>query len=164
MRVLFNPMMRMPRNLIGIALSQTTGDPFFHKPREHRAEFEELLRGLEEPGAQRAFLATLRSASNFAGQAVSALDRLALARFPVLLVWGRYDKVFPVGHVRRAHQELPHAKVVIIDNCGHFPQLEATQTFTRVLLRWLESTKPLQIYPVAWPPAPEPGISTTTVA
>ena len=148
MRVLFNPVVRVPRNLLGIAFSQATGDPFFHNPKRHRREFQELLKGLEEPGAQRAFLSTLRSASNYAGQAISALDRLALAAFPVLIVWGRYDKVFPVEHARRVRTMLPHARIVEIDNCGHFPQLEATRTFTRVLLRWLDETEPLRIYPV----------------
>lgn len=147
MRVLFHPRMRLPRNLLGLALSRAVGDPFFHAPRRHRQEFEELLKGLEEPGAQRAFLATLRSASNYAGQSISALDRIGLAEFPVLIVWGKNDKVFPVAHARRANQELPHARVVVIDNCGHFPQLEATQSFTRTLRRWLDETKPMRIYP-----------------
>lgn len=149
MRVLFDPAMRLPRTLLGVTLSRLTGDPFFHRPRDHRAEFNELLRGLEDPGAQRAFLATLRSASNFAGQTISALDRLELARFPVLLVWGRDDRVFPLEHLHRARAHLPHAKVVIIDNCGHFPQLEATKPFTRALLRWLDSSEPRRIYPAA---------------
>jgi pimeloyl-ACP methyl ester carboxylesterase len=149
MRVLFNPMMRYPRNAVGAAFSGLTGDAFFHQPKKHRREFEELLLGLEDPAAQRAFLATLRSASNYAGQAVSALDRLALARFPLLMVWGRYDKVFPVDHMRRARKEVPHAQAVVIDNCGHFPQLEATRVFTRVLLRWLDETEPMSIYPIA---------------
>jgi|ERR1019366_789365 pimeloyl-ACP methyl ester carboxylesterase len=149
MRLLFHPRMRLPRNLLGLALSQAVGDPFFHQPKRHRKEFQELLKGLEEPGAQRAFLATLRSASNYAGQSISALDRIGVAEFPVLIVWGKNDRVFPVSHARRAHQELPHARVVVIENCGHFPQLEATPAFTRALRRWLDETKPLRIYPVA---------------
>lgn len=147
MRVLFHPAMRLPRNLLGQALSRAAGDPFFYRPKAHRKEFEELLKGLEAPGAQRAFLATLRSASNYSGQAISALDRLTLAQFPVLIVWGKYDRVFPIAHARRAHQEIPHAQVTIIDNCGHFPQLEATKPFTRLLRRWLDETVPMRIYP-----------------
>jgi pimeloyl-ACP methyl ester carboxylesterase len=149
MRVLFHPRMRLPRNLLGLAISRALGDPFFHRPKQHRQEFEELLKGLEEPGAQRAFLATLRSASNYAGQSISALDRIGVAEFPVLIVWGKDDRVFPVAHARRAHQELPHARVVIIEHCGHFPQLEATKPFIRALRRWLDETKPLRIYPAA---------------
>ena len=148
MRVLFHPRMRVPRNLLGLIMSQALGDPFFHRPKQHRREFEALLQGLEEPGAQRAFLATLRSASNYAGQSVSALDRIGLAEFPVLIVWGKDDRVFPVAHARRAHQELPHARVVVIEHCGHFPQLEATQPFIKALRRWLDETRPLRIYPV----------------
>lgn len=147
MRLLFHPKMRLPRNLLGRVLSQAVGDPFFHQPRNHRREFQELLKGLEEPGAQRAFLATLRSASNYAGQSITALDRIGIAEFPVLIVWGSNDKVFPAAHALRAHQEVPHARVVMIKNCGHFPQLEATKTFTRTLRRWLDETTPVRIYP-----------------
>lgn len=161
MRVLFSPAMRIPRTLLGETLSRVTGDPFFHRPREHRAQFNELLRGLEDPGAQRAFLATLRSASNFAGQTVSALDRLELARFPVLLVWGRDDRVFPLNHLRRAQRHLPHAKVAIVENCGHFPQLEAPKTFLRIMLRWLDTTEPTRIYPAAVSSVRPDGTRTT---
>jgi pimeloyl-ACP methyl ester carboxylesterase len=146
MRVLFHPAMRRPRNLAGRLISRATNTPFFVQPDAYHKEFEELLVGLEDPAAQRAFTATLRSASHLGGQAISALDRIGSARFPILIVWGREDRVFPVEHALRAAKEVPDARLVILDGCGHFPQIEATQKFTRVLLKWLKDTQPARTY------------------
>ena len=146
MRVLFHPGVRRGRNLAGQLLSRAAGDPFFVKPSAYRKEFESLLEGLEDPAAQRAFTATLRSAGHLGGQAISALDRIGSARFPVLIVWGSGDRVFPVDHAHRAAKEVPDARLVILDDCGHFPQIEATREFTKVLLDWLDKTVPMRTY------------------
>ncbi len=142
MRGLFHPLARLPRNTVTTLLTRATGDPFFVDPDAHRDELEELLRTMEDPQAQRAFLSMLRSASSIAGQAVSALDRLGLATFPMLIVWGRQDGVFPLQHALRAQEAVPHARLVVLDNCGHFPQIEATAEFNAALLDWLAETEP----------------------
>ncbi len=146
MRVLFHPAARLPRNLAGRLLSRAAGDPFFVDPGAYRTEFEALLKGLEDPAAQRAFTATLRSASHLGGQAISALDRIGAARFPVLIVWGQEDRVFPVEHALRASAAVHKARLVVLDGCGHFPQIEATERFTAVLLGWLGETKATRTY------------------
>jgi pimeloyl-ACP methyl ester carboxylesterase len=148
-RGIFHPVARRPRNALTKLLTGATGDPFFHNPEAHRADMEELLETLEQPEAQRAFLSMLRSASSVAGQGVSALDRLGLANFPILIVWGREDHVFPVEHAYHAAEVVPEAHVVVIDGCGHFPQLEATATFNHELLDWLGRTKPQPVDPRA---------------
>lgn len=147
MRGVFHRYARGPRNAITRALTGATGDPFFFDPEGHRDEMEQLLETLEQPEAQRAFLSMLRSASSIAGQAVSALDRLGLASFPILIVWGENDHVFPVQHAHRAAEVVPEAQVVVIARCGHFPQLEATSTFTAELLDWLARTESRPVDP-----------------
>jgi len=146
MRVIFHPLVRRGRNIAGQLLSRAAGDPFFVNPSAYRREFEALLEGLEDPAAQRAFTATLRSASHLGGQAISALDRIGSARFPVLIVWGRADRVFPVAHAHHAAKVVPDARLVILDDCGHFPQIEATKEFTKLLLDWLDNTQPVRTY------------------
>jgi pimeloyl-ACP methyl ester carboxylesterase len=147
MRGIFHPLARSPRNALTSMLTRATGDPFFHNPEGHRDDMAELLETMEQPEAQRAFLSMLRSASSIAGQAVSALDRLGLAAFPILIVWGRQDHVFPVQHAERAAAVVPEAELLIIEDCGHFPQLEATSTFTHELLSWLARTEPHPVDP-----------------
>ncbi len=149
MRGIFHRYARAPRNAITRAITGATGDPFFFNPEGHRAEMEELLETMEQPEAQRAFLSMLRSASSVAGQAVSALDRLGLASFPILIVWGRQDHVFPVQHAHHAAEVVPEADLVVIEECGHFPQLEATSTFNHELLDWLARTESRPVDPRA---------------
>jgi pimeloyl-ACP methyl ester carboxylesterase len=49
-----------------------------------------------------------------------ALDgRLENVRMPVLLVWGTADRLIPFEVARRFERELPHAKLVALEGCGH---------------------------------------------
>jgi pimeloyl-ACP methyl ester carboxylesterase len=51
-------------------------------------------------------------------------DRLHRLTAPVLLVWGREDRLIPVAYVDEWQRELPDCRAVIIDDCGHIPQVE----------------------------------------
>lgn len=84
----------------------------------------------------------LTSGSSISGQAVSALDRLGMCLFPALIIWGRNDGVFPVAHAERAARLVPHARLVLLDDCGHFPQFEAADGFGSALAAWLEEARP----------------------
>jgi len=60
----------------------------------------------DRPHAQMAFVNTVRSVIDVAGQRVSAHDRLYLASaVPTLIVWGDHDRIIPVAHAyrRRGH-------------------------------------------------------------
>ena len=77
------------------------------------------------------------------GQRVSATDRLYLAQvIPTLIVWGRRDPLIPVEHAAVAHRGIPHSRLEIFDDTGHFPQLEQPVRFARVLIDFIESTDP----------------------
>jgi pimeloyl-ACP methyl ester carboxylesterase len=53
---------------------------------------------------------------------------------PVLLVWGRQDlMVFQTG-AERVLAASPDARLEVIEDCGHCPQLEAPERFTNLLL------------------------------
>ena len=58
------------------------------------------------------------------------LDRIGC---PVLLVWGRQDlMVFQTG-AERVLAAAPEARLEVIEDCGHCPQLEAPERFTELL-------------------------------
>jgi pimeloyl-ACP methyl ester carboxylesterase len=59
------------------------------------------------------------------------LERIAC---PVLVVWGRSDRMVYARGARRVIDALPGARVELIDGCGHCPQLEAPERFARLLL------------------------------
>jgi len=59
------------------------------------------------------------------------LDRIAC---PVLLVWGRQDLlVFQTG-AERVLQAAPEARLEVIDDCGHCPQLECPERMFELLV------------------------------
>jgi pimeloyl-ACP methyl ester carboxylesterase len=146
MRAIFHPRTRVARRLATEIAFLAGPDPLFARRGEFSHETAEWLEEMEDPAAQAAFLSMLRASSNVLGQAISALDRLHLAeRYPVLIVWGANDRVFPVSHARRAGRLLPEARVEVFQDCGHMPQVEKAPEFIEVMLDWLATTKPVEL-------------------
>jgi pimeloyl-ACP methyl ester carboxylesterase len=112
------------------------------------ADVAEVARGyasLSDPGRRAAFLATLRAVVGTDGQRVAAGDRLYLAEgVPVLILWGRGDRIIPVHHGERAHLAIPGSRLEVFDGSGHLPQLDAPGRFVAVLERFLAETEPAQ--------------------
>jgi pimeloyl-ACP methyl ester carboxylesterase len=50
--------------------------------------------------------------------------RLADVRVPVLVVWGDSDRVVTPAYGRAVAAAFPHARLEIIERCGHMPQIE----------------------------------------
>jgi pimeloyl-ACP methyl ester carboxylesterase len=60
--------------------------------------------------------------------------RLADLEAPSLFVWGSHDKLIPSGFKRHVAEWLPTAEQVVLDRCGHVPQVERHEA-TNALLR-----------------------------
>jgi 2-hydroxy-6-oxonona-2,4-dienedioate hydrolase len=60
---------------------------------------------------------------------------------PTLIVWGKYDELANPAGADRLEQAIPGSRKVIIDNCGHMPQLERADEFNRLVRDFLLSTK-----------------------
>lgn len=52
---------------------------------------------------------------------------------PVLLLWGRHDHVIPLWVGQRLERDLPHARLVVLERCGHSPAEELPGESLRVL-------------------------------
>lgn len=93
------------------------------------------------PNMQKSFLKVLRANGNLFGQSKSMYvpntQGLSSITKPVLVVWGQQDQVVPVAHAEIAAKYLPNVSVQIFDNCGHFPMLEHTIDFNKLLLNFL---------------------------
>jgi pimeloyl-ACP methyl ester carboxylesterase len=97
-----------------------------------------IERNVHRPGARKQFLSLLRGLTELRGQRPEVWQRSheilrRLHGFPVLFVHGECDAVIPVEHSRRAHAEVRGAELVILDDCGHTPQLEQPEQFNRLL-------------------------------
>jgi 4,5:9,10-diseco-3-hydroxy-5,9,17-trioxoandrosta-1(10),2-diene-4-oate hydrolase len=58
-------------------------------------------------------------------------------RRPVLLTWGREDRVNPLDGALVALKLLPRAQLHVFGNCGHWAQIEAAEEFREVTTSFL---------------------------
>jgi 4,5:9,10-diseco-3-hydroxy-5,9,17-trioxoandrosta-1(10),2-diene-4-oate hydrolase len=98
-----------------------------------------LFQQRSRPGAAKALLQFLRVGVNAWGQKPSArLDgRLGELKTPLLLAWGRQDRVVPVAHGQRAVQRSLSATLEVFDDCGHWPYFEHPNTFVQTVTQFL---------------------------
>jgi pimeloyl-ACP methyl ester carboxylesterase len=117
-------------------------------------DLREIARGhasLADPRARAAFVHTLRSVVEPGGQRVNASNRLYLARhIPILLMWGRRDRIIPFAHGEATHRQIPHSRLEEFAHSGHFPQLDEPRRFERVLCDFVDSTAPAELSPERW--------------
>ena len=52
------------------------------------------------------------------------LQRSRRLTCPVTVIWGRHDRLAPVEHAAAFASAVPHAKVHLLERCGHYPQIE----------------------------------------
>ena len=80
---------------------------------------------LRRPRAGRALIATARQ---IVPPSLDELtERFNEIRVPTLLLWGRHDPVIPLWVGERLAAELPRARLVVLDRCGHLPAEERPQ-------------------------------------
>jgi pimeloyl-ACP methyl ester carboxylesterase len=60
-----------------------------------------------------------------------------LRGIPTLVVWGREDKIAPLECGELYQKAINGARLEVIDRCGHFPQLERTADFVRIVMQFL---------------------------
>ncbi|MGQ0482388.1 MAG: alpha/beta fold hydrolase [Pseudonocardia sp.] len=63
--------------------------------------------------------------------------RLHRLNAPVLLLWGRQDRLVPAGYAEEWARELPDAQIVLVDDCGHVPQVEQLEQTITALEKFL---------------------------
>ncbi|HEU5142994.1 MAG TPA: alpha/beta fold hydrolase [Solirubrobacterales bacterium] len=121
------------------------------RPNADLAEVARAYASLEDGRRRAAFLATLQAVVGARGQRVDARDRLHLAEsVPVLIVWGARDSIIPVGHGEEAHEMIPGSRLMVFDDVGHLPQVEASGRFIAILQRFLRETEPAEFDREEW--------------
>jgi len=57
---------------------------------------------------------------------------------PTMIVWGKYDELANPAGADRLEQAIPGSKKVIVDDCGHMPQLEKASQFNALVRDFLK--------------------------
>jgi len=63
--------------------------------------------------------------------ATNLLEELPKIKCPVLLISGKEDSVVPPEQAEEAARRLPQAILIMMEKCGHMPQMEEPEEFAR---------------------------------
>ncbi|WP_448808473.1 alpha/beta fold hydrolase [Agromyces bauzanensis] len=64
-------------------------------------------------------------------------DDLRAIQAPAMVLWTTKDPSGPVDEGRRIASLIPNGRLAVMENCGHWPQYEDTETFNRLHLDFL---------------------------
>jgi pimeloyl-ACP methyl ester carboxylesterase len=85
---------------------------------------------------------TIRSISESILRREDFLDsRLSAIKAPTLIIWGREDGILPVADGERFQKGIPGSQLLVIDQCGHGPQIEKASEFNAAVLKFLSAAK-----------------------
>lgn len=112
---------------------------------------DQVKSALDRPGTTAAALAAVRGQRFYAVQ-----RRYKKVAQPVLLLWGRDDRVAPVKVANRLLRDLPDSKLIVYPRCGHFPMIEAASASTRDLVHFIGPGASAAASPAPVPPAVAP--------
>ena len=76
-----------------------------------------------------------------AGKAIHALDlTLSLSNItaPTLIIFGKQDNIVPITDAYLAQQYISKSKLVMIDECGHFPMYEKQKQYLEAVCAFLK--------------------------
>jgi len=121
------------RLLVERALGQVFHDDRFVTPQR----VAEYLDGVTQPGShasQRSLMLSL------GGRTDVVTSRLPRIEAPTLVLWGRDDSWIPPADGELFVSSIPRARLVLLDECGHLPQVERADEVSRLLLEFLEGS------------------------
>jgi pimeloyl-ACP methyl ester carboxylesterase len=95
------------------------------------------------PAGRHAFLASARNIYLDAPWGRNGFyPRLAELRPPALFVWGTHDWLIPASFGEVVGEWLPDARQVVLEGCGHVPQVERPDDVNPMLLEFFAEVRP----------------------
>jgi pimeloyl-ACP methyl ester carboxylesterase len=111
------------------------------------AQVEGYAAPLRHRAARRAVVETARHIVPAGLEEIVA--RLPTIDLPALLLWGRHDPVIPLWVGERLERELPRARLVVLERCGHLPPEELPEASLEAVLSFIAG---LGAHPPGRPP------------
>ncbi|MFL5844846.1 MAG: alpha/beta fold hydrolase [Solirubrobacteraceae bacterium] len=146
----FHPIIRMARPEFGLLPHRFTrgmvagqfwsmfGDPDAVDPAVADVAVDEFQRIYSSAGARYAFLCAARNIYLDKPYGHGGFySRLAELEAPALFVWGSQDPLIPAAFKRHVARWLPGAEQIVLDGCGHVPQVERPEQTNGLLTRFL---------------------------
>ena len=145
----FHPLVRIARPELGMVPHQFRRhwvenqlwsmfhDPDVLDPHISDVIVDEFRRIYQSASARYAFLASARNIylDRPFGKG-GFYPRLAELEPPALFVWGTHDPLIPAAFSKYVAEWLPSAEQIVLDRCGHVPQVEKAEQTNGLLLRF----------------------------
>ena len=96
------------------------------------ASIRDFINRMSLNNAKYAFMSTLISLKNNP----DLKDRLKI-NIPTLLIWGKDDQLMPLKYAKDF--KIPNSKLVIFNNCGHYPHVEKVEEFNKTVFQFLNN-------------------------
>jgi pimeloyl-ACP methyl ester carboxylesterase len=122
---------RIMRAALPWALDLCFWDPDADACDTSQALLGERLEADDFPGFARAVVRSI------AGAMATGIPVLAELTLPTLVVWGREDRLVSLAESRRLLRDVDHARLVVLERCGHLPMLERPDEFNQRLAEFL---------------------------
>ena len=96
-----------------------------------------FIRTIKEPGAKHAFKTAFDDSTT---RPIESERLKEVKDIPCLIIWGKYDNVIPLDHLKKFKEVFNNAAVEIIENAGHAPFVEKTALVYEKLRSFLTHT------------------------
>jgi len=129
-----------------------TGDLFIWAPDEtarnlfHNQRFAEIMLALQPSEAQMDIILKNRFTTTKLGWQPRLFNPdlekwLHRIKLPSLIVWGAQDKVIPAAYAAKWQDRLPDPRLLMLDECGHIPQIEKADAVAREVRDFLKGAR-----------------------
>lgn len=88
------------------------------------------------PGGANATLSTLKQYDN--KKLYELCQRYSEIKQPALIIWGEYDSLIPLHHFKKFQKDLPSARCMLIQDCGHIAQEEEPEHVIDAMREFLD--------------------------
>jgi pimeloyl-ACP methyl ester carboxylesterase len=108
---------------------------------------DEFARSYRSRSARIAFYAAARNIYLDAPHGERGLwTRLRELRVPTLFVWGDHDRLVPAAFARHVAEALPETRQVILDDCGHVPQVELPEETNELIADHIAASSAREVH------------------
>jgi len=118
---------RMARSILKLA--------FYDETKISEETIEKYAAPLDTPGSHNALIETAKQIVPPNIEEINAGYKKI--QVPVLILWGREDKIIPLKYGERLHEDLVNSKLMIFEKTGHIPQEEKPEEAIKLITEFL---------------------------
>lgn len=112
--------------------------------RDHTPGYQDLYGGEPTPEQNETWFSAREEACRLAWRPymhdLTLVPRLhRLKRVPTLILWGRDDAIVPLSVADAYQAAIPGSRLIVVDRCGHYPEIEQPAAFVQHVHRFLQA-------------------------